>query len=427
MTDINLLRDNPEIIIKDLEKRKDKEKLKWVDEIKLLDERWREMKQSVDNLRHKRNEATLEIQKLKKENKQAKDEIKKAGELAQEISKKETELQELRGKIDNYLLRLPNVLHKTVPAGDSAEDNAVIRKEGKIEKPSFELKSHGELIERLADFDRATKIAGAGFYFLKGELALLNQALIRFTVDLMIKKGFTLVQVPLMMRKKPYEGVTDLRDFANVMYKIDGEELYMIATSEHPMTAMFMNEVIEDKQLPIKMLGVSPCFRKEIGSHGVDTRGLFRVHQFDKVEQVVLCKPEDSWKMHEDLLANAEAIFKKLKLPYRVVNICTGDIGTVAAKKYDIEAWFAKQNEYKEVVSCSNCTDYQARRLNIKYGNPGGNKELVHTLNSTAVATSRVLAAIIENNQKKDGSIKVPTVLVPYMNGIKAINKDNSK
>jgi len=423
MIDINLLRENPEIITKDLEKRKDKEKLKWVDEVKQLDGRWREAKQDADNLRHERNEATLQIQKLKKEGKQAKEEIKNAGELSQGISRKEAELQDLRDKIDNYLMRLPNIMHKTVPTGDSAEDNAVIRKEGKTEKPGFELKSHSELIENLADFDRATKIAGAGFYFMKGELAMLNQALIRFTVDMMLKKGFMLVQVPLMMRKEPYEGVTDLRDFANVMYKIDGEELYMIATSEHPMTAMFMNETIEEKELPVKMLGVSPCFRKEIGSHGVDTRGLFRVHQFDKVEQVVICKPEDSWRLHEEMLANAEQIFKKLKLPYRVVNICSGDIGTVAAKKYDIEAWFAKQQAYKEVVSCSNCTDYQARRLNIKHGKQGGSKELVHTLNSTAVATSRVLAVIIENNQKKNGSIKVPTALVPYMGGIKEINR----
>ncbi len=423
MIDINLIRENPEIIIKDLEKRKDKEKIKWVPEIKKLDEQWRKLKQDVDDLRHKRNEATLAIQKLKKEGKQAKSEIKEAGEINQSISEKEAKAEDLKQKVEQYLMKLPNLLHGTVPVGESSQDNVEIKKSGKIKKESFELKGHGDLIQALADFNRATKISGSGFYFLKGELALLNQAVIRFAIDTLMKRNFTLVQTPLMMRKKPYEGVTDLNDFANVMYKIDDEDMYLIATSEHPLTAMYSDEVIDEKELPIRMMGVTPCFRKEIGSHGVDTRGLFRVHQFEKVEQVVICKPEDSWKIHEELLANAEHIFQKLEIPYRVVNICTGDIGTVAAKKYDIEAWFSKQKEYKEVVSCSNCTDYQARRLNMKYGKVGGERALVHTLNSTAVAASRTLAAIIENYQQKDGSIAVPKVLVPYLGGLKEINK----
>ena len=223
-----------------------------------------------------------------------------------------------------------------------------------------------------------------------------------------------------MMRRQAYEGVTDLKDFEDVMYKIEGEDLYLIATSEHPMAAMYMDEVLEEKDLPIKMAGISPCFRKEAGAHGKDTKGIFRVHQFNKIEQFIFSKPEDSWELHEELLKNTEEIFKKLKLPYRVVNICTADIGTVASKKYDIEVWMPVQKQYREVASISNCTAFQATRLNVKYRTNEGNK-FVHTLNATAIATSRVIVAIMENFQNKDGSISVPTVLQDYMHGIKKI------
>ena len=220
-----------------------------------------------------------------------------------------------------------------------------------------------------------------------------------------------------MMRKEAYEGVTSMQDFEDVLYKIEGEDLFMIATAEHPLTAMYMNETIDEKNIPLKMVGYSLCFRKEIGSKGVDTKGLFRVHQFPKVEQVIISAPEDSWKYMEELIENAEEIFKELKIPYHIVNICTGDIGVVAAKKYDIEAWSPRQQKYVEVVSCSNCTDWQSRRLNIKIGKEGGEKRLAHTLNSTAIALTRALVVIIETYLQKDGTIKVPDVLVPYMNG----------
>ncbi|MFH0752116.1 MAG: serine--tRNA ligase [archaeon] len=426
MIDINILREKPEIIENDLKKRKDKEKLEWLPDLKKLDLQWRKLKQESDNLRHKRNEVTTKLQELKRAGSTAQEEIKEAGEISTQITQKEEKQKELKEKVDDYLKRLPNIMHKSVPYGKDDSENKVLRKVGNIKEPKFELKSHGEVIAELCDFDRATKISGAGFYFLKGELALLNQALIRFAIDTLLRKKYTLVQTPLMMRKTPYEGVTDLRDFENVMYKIEDEDLYLIATSEHPLTSMFMKEILDEEELPIKLVGLSPCFRKEIGSHGVDTRGLFRVHQFEKIEQIIICKPEDSWKMHEELIANAEYLFKKLGIPYRVVNICTGDLGTVAAKKYDIEVWFPKQKEYKEVVSCSNCTDYQARRLNIKYGQRGAEKALVHTLNSTAFATSRVIAAIVENFQQKDGSVTVPKILVPYLPGLKVINKKSS-
>jgi seryl-tRNA synthetase len=224
-----------------------------------------------------------------------------------------------------------------------------------------------------------------------------------------------------MINRSSYEGVTDLEDFEKVMYKIDGDDAYLIATSEHPIGAMYQGEIFEEKDLPLRLAGISPCFRREIGAHGLDTKGLFRVHQFTKVEQFVFCKPEDSWTIHEELLANAEELFLGLGLPYRVVNICTGDIGTVAAKKYDVEVWMPRENTYKEVVSCSNCTSYQAVRLNIRVRDKKDfeSKQHIHTLNSTAVATSRVIRAILENNQHSDGSVEVPEVLWPYMNGQK--------
>jgi seryl-tRNA synthetase len=295
-----------------------------------------------------------------------------------------------------------------------------IKRIGTPRTVDFEIKNHGQLAadNNWADFERATKISGAGFYFLKGSLVLLDLALQRYALDQLEKKGFTPVIPPYMINRSSYEGVTDLGDFEKVMYKIDGDDAYLIATSEHPIGAMYQDEIFEEKDLPLRLAGISPCFRREIGAHGLDTKGLFRVHQFTKVEQFVFCKPEDSWGIHEELLANAEELFLGLGLPYHVVNICTGDIGTVAAKKYDIEVWMPRENAYKEVVSCSNCTSYQAVRLNIRVRDKSDfeSKEHIHTLNSTAVATSRVIRAILENNQQSNGAVEIPEVLRPYMN-----------
>jgi seryl-tRNA synthetase len=243
-------------------------------------------------------------------------------------------------------------------------------------------------------------------------------ALQRFAIDLLVKKGYTPIIPPYMINRASCEGVTDLADFENVMYKIEDDDAYLIATSEHPIGAMYQNEIFEDKELPLRLAGISPCFRREIGAHGLDTKGLFRVHQFTKVEQFVFCRPDESWQYHEELLENAEEVFRKLDIPYRVVNICTGDIGTVAAKKYDIEAWMPRENAFKEVVSCSNCTSYQAVRLNIKVRDKSDfeSKRHVHTLNSTAIATSRVIRAILENYQQQDSSVEIPSVLRSYMN-----------
>ena len=424
MPTIKFIRENPDIVKKDLKKRNDIEKLEWIDIILKKDEEYRNLLQKEQELRHKRNLVTDEINQLKKQGKDIREKIKEAKELPEKVNKLTEQVEKLKSEIDSYLMRIPNILHDSVPVGKDSSENVVVRKFGEIKKPSFELKAHGEIIEKLGlgDFENAAKVSGRGFYYLLGDLALLELALQRFAIDILLKKGFVLAQTPLMLRRKPYEGVTDLKDFETMMYKIQDEDLYLIATSEHPIGARLMNHTFDEKDLPLKFVGVSPCFRKEIGSHGVDEKGLFRVHQFNKVEQFVFCKPEESWKIHEELLKNSEDLFKKLKLPYRIVNICTGDIGTVAAKKYDLEAYMPREKEYKEAVSCSNCTSYQAERLNIKYAK-GQEKEFVHTLNSTAIATSRALRAILENYQQKDGTVKVPVVLVPYMSGKKVLGE----
>ncbi|MBW2974384.1 serine--tRNA ligase [Candidatus Woesearchaeota archaeon] len=426
MLDIRFIKENPSVVKKDLEKRQDKEKIRWVDELIADDKDYRKLLQLNQELRHKRNLITGEINALRKSGKDISAKVKEAKELPARIKETDDKIKGLQEKIHYCLMRLPNILHKSVPFGKDESGNREVRKWGVKRKLDFDLKPHGELIEKLglANFDDAARVSGKGFYYLIGGLALMEQALQRFAIDFLVKKGFKLVEPPLMLRRKPYEGVTDLADFETMMYKVDGdnEDLFLIATSEHPIGAMLMDKVLDEKDLPLRYCGISSCFRKEIGSHGIDEKGLFRVHQFNKIEQFIFCSPEDSWKLHEELIGNAEKLFQKLKLPYRIMNICTGDIGIVAAKKYDIEVWMPREKAYKEVVSCSNCTSYQAVRSNIRY-TKNNEKDYVHTLNSTAIATGRALRAIIENYQQKDGTIKVPAILVPYMNGVKVIGK----
>lgn len=421
MLDIKFVRASPDIIKADLVKRNDTEKIAWVDDLLAKDARHRELIGQNNELRRRRNSISYDINRAKKAGEDASAFIAEAASLPQKIKENEGEMDELSAAIRHYLMRLPNILHESVPQGCDDSANVEIRKVGTPRTFDFELINHGQLAAEhgWADFERATKTSGAGFYFLKGNLVLLDLALQRFTLDLLMEKGFTPITPPYMINRKSYEEVTDLDDFEKVMYKIDGDDAYLIATSEHPIAAMYQDEIFEEKDLPIRLAGMSPCFRREIGSHGLDTKGLFRVHQFHKIEQFVYCKPEDSWEIHEELRENAEEVFKKLGIPYRLVNICTGDIGTVAAKKYDIEAWMPRENAYREVVSCSNCTAYQATRLNIKVRDSKDfeSKQYVHTLNSTAIATSRAMRAIMENYQQEDGSVQIPPVLVPYMNG----------
>ncbi len=419
MLDIKLIRENPELVKKNLAKRGNPENSKMLDAVVEGDREWRQNLTELNDLRHQRKVVTTEIAKLKKAGKAAADIVEKAKTIDAEITVIEKQVVEKEERIRSYLMRLPNLLHETVPYGKDENDNVQIRTWGKAIEFGFPVKNHIELALNLdiVDVKRAGKVTGSRFFYLKGPGVLLDMALMSFAIEEMTKKGYLPVEPPYLMRREPYEGVTALSDFGEVLYKIESEDLYLIATSEHPMAAMYMNEVFKEEELPLKLAGISACFRKEAGAHGKDTRGIFRTHQFNKIEQFIFCTPEQSWKLHEELLQNAESLVQKLGLPYRVVNVCTGDIGTVAAKKYDVEAWMPAQNDYREIISCSNCTDYQARRLKIRYREKEGapTKGFVCTLNSTALATGRTMVAILENLQQEDGSIFVPEVLRKYM------------
>lgn len=425
MLDIKLIRESPDLVKINLTKRGDPQVVKMLDDLINCDREWRQSLTKLNDLRHKRRQTTADIAIAKKKGKDASERISEAKNVDVEITKLEKQVGAFEQQVHDYLMRLPNLLHETVPIGKDEKDNAEVKKWGNPPKFSFPIRDHMDLGTALdiVDVERAGKVAGARFFYLKGAAVLLDMALVNFALDEMFRKGYTPVEPPYVMRRKPYEGVVALGDFEDVLYKIENEDLYLIATSEHPMAAMYMDEVLMGEDLPVKLAGFSTNFRKEAGAHGKDTRGVFRTHQFNKIEQFIFCRPENSWQLHEELLKNAEELVQKLGLAYRVVNVCTGDIGIVAAKKYDVEAWMPAQNAYREIVSCSNCTDYQARRLNIKYREKEGEapKGFVHTLNSTALATGRTIVALIENYQQEDGSIVVPEVLRKYMSGIKEI------
>jgi seryl-tRNA synthetase len=417
--DIRLIREHPEVVRADLAKRGAVEKERLLEDIIHWDREWRATAAEADGLKKRRNEITRAIAEARKAKEDASTLQKEAAELPKKIDALDEKAADLGARVRNGLMRLPNLLHESVPVGKDDSENVEVAKWGTPKKFDFELKPHGELLEalQLADFERARKIAGAGFVYMMGDLVRLDQSLLQFSLDYMVRQGFTAVFPPYMMHRDAYEGVTDLGDFETVMYKVDREDLFLIATSEHPIGALYKDEIIDDAQLPLRFAGISACFRREIGAHGVDTKGLFSMHHFNKVEQFVFCRPEESWMWHEKIRANGEAIYRALEIPYRVVSVCTGDIGSVAAKKYDIEAWYPRQGKYREVISCSNCTDYQARRLNIRAGKVGGEKFVPHTLNSTAMATSRGLVAILENCQNADGTVSVPKALQPYLGG----------
>jgi len=425
MLDIKLIRENPDLVRTNLTKRGDPQVVKMLDDLINCDREWRQSLTKLNDLRHERRQLTADIAIAKKKGKDASERISEAKNVDVEITKLEKQVGAFEQQVHDYLMRLPNLLHETVPIGKDEKDNAEVKKWGNPPKFSFPIRDHMDLGTALdiVDVERAGKVAGARFFYLKGAAVLLDMALVSFALDEMFRKGYTPVEPPYVMRRKPYEGVVALGDFEDVLYKIENEDLYLIATSEHPMAAMYMDEVLMGEDLPVKLAGFSTNFRKEAGAHGKDTRGVFRTHQFNKIEQFIFCRPENSWQLHEELLKNAEELVQKLGLAYRVVNVCTGDIGIVAAKKYDVEAWMPAQNAYREIVSCSNCTDYQARRLNIKYREKEGEapKGFVHTLNSTALATGRTIVALIENYQQEDGSIVVPEVLRKYMGGIEEI------
>jgi seryl-tRNA synthetase len=428
MLDIKLIRENPELVKANLSKRGNPEVIQMLDELIALDREWRINLTKLNELRHERKLVTIEIAKLKKARQEADSEVAKAQDVDQKITLLEKQVTMQEGKTHDYLMRLPNLLDESVPLGKDSNDNVQVKTWGNIPQFTFPIKNHIDLALELdqIDMERAGKVSGARFFYLKNEVAMLDMALMCFAIEKLSKKGYTPIVPPYMMKREAYEGVTSLGDFGDVLYKVEGEDLYMIATSEHPMAAMLMNETLKEADMPVKLAGISTCFRKEAGAHGKDTRGIFRTHQFNKIEQFIFCKPEDSPKLHEELLVNAEELLQKIGLPYRVVNVCTGDIGTVAAKKYDIEAWMPAQNGYREVVSCSNCTDYQGRRLGVRYREKEGAapKGVVHTLNSTAIATGRTIVALLENNQNADGTINIPEPLRKYMGNREKISRE---
>ena len=418
MLDMTMFRENSDVIRADHDRRGIPHGP--IDEVIRLDEEWRGSQYEVDQLRRKRNEAARGIADAKKSGDEAAaksimDEVADIGSQIDSLTARSEECLEQR---DALRMSIPNILHEEVPVGEDDQKNTLHSLHGEKRDLGFEPRTHNDLIEMngWVDQARGAKVTGSRFSFMQGDLARLDMALQQYGADFLMGRGYTLVQPPLMMNREAYEGVTDLSDFETVMYGIEPDKYYLIATSEHPLTAMRMDEVIEPSELPIKMVGVSPCFRREVGAHGLSDRGIWRVHQFTKVEQIVICDPDESWDHHEDLLQNAVDLWDSLGLHYRVVNICTGDMGTVAARKYDLEAWLPGADAYKEVVSCSNCTDYQANRLRMRYRTSEGNSA-VHTLNSTAIATSRTLVAIMEQCQLEDGRVTIPEALRPYMGG----------
>ena len=415
MLDPKLLRDNPDKIRKMLEARAVKFPL---DQLIKADEQRRDLIIRTDEIRKKRNEIALEIARKKKAN----GDVAKLIEQMQSVSDDLRKLEETQVKAEEIYtklsLSLPNLVHESVPIGRGENANKEIKKWGKLPIFNFKIRDHIDLTQGLdlVDLERAAKVAGARFYYLKNMLVKLNQSLIQFALDFLSDKNCTLVQTPYLINRSSMEGAIIAEDFEDVIYKVEGEDLYLIGTSEHAVASMHSNEIIDGKNLPLRYAGVSPCFRKEAGAHGRDQKGIFRVHQFDKVEQFVFSRPEESWNEHERLLSIVEEFYQKIELPYRIMLLSSGDLGKVSAKTYDLDAWMAGQNSYREIVSCSNCLDFQARRLKIRFRERTDEQtQYLHTLNSTLVATTRTMVAIMENFQTKDGHIAVPKVLQKYI------------
>jgi len=424
LLDIKLVRENPEIIKESLRKRGLPDKIDEVGLLLNLDAEWRRLQAEADQLRKRRNEITAAIAEARKKKQEATALMKEAEAVPEKIKGLEARIDEEKEKVQNILLNLPNLIHDSVPFGKDEDDNVEVRKWGAIPKFEFKTLDHIDLGLKhgLIDLEKAGRVAGARFYYLRRDLVQLNYALIRYGLDFVAKKGFQLYQPPYFLRRDVIAGAVSLTDFEEMIYKIEGEDLYLIPTAEHALLALHNDDIIDEPNLPLRYAAISPCFRKEAGAHGRDTKGIFRVHQFEKVEMFLFSTPEDSWKLHEELLHNLEEFFQSLKIPHRIVNVCTGDLGTVAAKKYDLEAWLPGQGKYREMASCSNCTSYQAVRSKVRFREkPSLPTKYVHTLNSTLVATERAMVAIMENNQTRDGTIEIPLVLQDYMNGQREI------
>lgn len=415
MLDPKLLRENPKKIQDMLEARNVKFPL---DELLSLDKDRRELIIKTDELRKKRNDVSLEISRKKKSDEDISGLISQMQTVSDDLRKLEETQVKTEENFSKLSLTLPNWIHESVPIGKDDTANKEVRKWGTVPIFDFEIKDHIDLTQSLdlVDLERAAKVSGARFYYLKNQLVRLNQALLQYALDFLTEKNYTPIQTPFLINKNAMEGAIIAQDFEEVIYKIEGEDLYLIGTSEHAVASMHSDEILDGKKLPLKYAGVSTCFRKEAGAHGRDQKGIFRVHQFEKVEQFVFTRPEDSWNEHEKMLAIAEEFYQKIGIPYRIILLSSGDLGKVSAKTYDLEAWMAGQKNYREIVSCSNCLDFQARRLKIRFRDRTDEQpQYLHSLNSTLVATTRTMVAIIENFQTKDGHVTVPQVLQKYV------------
>lgn len=425
MIDPRILRENPQIIREMLENRKTIFPLK---DLVDLDEKRREAITMSQDARHKKNVLSLRISKKKKEGLDVSLELEEMKDIGKKISSLNLLMSSTEKEFNKLMFSIPNLLDDSVPIGNDSNDNVVVRVVGKPSEKKFRYLDHVDLCTSLDLFDleRAAKVAGARFYFLKNDLVKLNLALINYALDFLEDNGYTLIQPPYLLNQDAVKGAVILSDFQDVIYKVDQEDLYMIGTSEHAIAAMRMEEILNGRELPLRYGSISPCFRKEAGAHGKDMKGIFRVHQFEKVEQFVYCKPEDSRNEHERMLALTEKFYQSLGIPYRVTLLCSADIGKVSAKTYDIEAWFPGQDAYREIVSCSNCTDYQSRRLAVRYKDKTNeDTRFVHTLNCTLVATERTMVALLENYQTASGGITIPTELRRYLAGKTEISPKN--
>lgn len=426
MLSIKLIRENPELVVENIKKKFQDDKIPLVDEVKSLDEEWRNISKQVDDLRSSRNKLSQEVNKLKKAGEDASEVLAKVKNIPKEIAELEDKKSNLSKRIKEIMYVIPNIIHESVPLGKDDEENVELEKIGEPVVPEYEILHHAELAEKLdcVDFESARETSGHGFYYLEGELAMLHSAMLTFARDFMVRRGFKYVIPPFMIRQNVVEGVMSFAEMDAMMYKIQDEDLFLIGTSEHSMIGRYINTTVNEKELPISLTSYSPCFRKEVGAHGLEEKGLYRVHQFEKQEMVVLCKPEESYEWYDKMLNLTVEFFRELQIPVRKLECCSGDLADLKAKSADVEAWSPRQQKYFEVGSCSNLTDAQARRLNIKSSN-GKDKELVHTLNNTVIASPRGLIALIENNQNEDGSINIPKCLEPYMAGITKIAPKN--
>ena len=424
MIDIKLIREQRDLVKENIKKKFQDEKLPLVDEVYDLDIKYLQTKTKVDNLRSEKNSKSAMIGTLMREGKKdeaskIKEEVASFGEKIDKLTDEEKELEE---EIKKRMMVIPNIIDPSVPIGKDDSENVEVERFGEPVVPDYEIPYHADIIERVGGMDKvsAGRTSGEGFYYLTGDIARLHEAMIAYARDYMVEKGFQYVIPPFMIHRSVVEGVMSFKEMEAMMYKIEGEDLYLIGTSEHSMIGRFQNQIIDQKELPIRMTSYSPCFRKEGGSHGLEERGLYRVHQFEKEEMIVICEPEDSMKYYEDMWRYTVEVFRNMDVPVRQLECCSGDLADLKVKSCDVEAWSPRQQKYFEVGSCSTLGDAQARRLGIRTKGDKGTY-YVHTLNNTVVASPRGLIAVVENNYQKDGSIKVPKVLQPYMGGKEVI------